>query len=184
MTTLIGFGVLAILMALRIPVGIAMGIVGTAGIAQIVDWSAAYRMIGTIAVRTTTDYAFGIIPMFLLMGSLVSRSGISSELYRAANAFVGHFRGGLALATIGACGGIFRDIWLVCRHGGYFLLDRVSGNVAEILSKEPGGRRDCGRGFIGNSDTALNRACSLRDHHAAGYRQAVQSQAYCPAFWR
>jgi len=105
MTTLIGFGVLAILMALRIPVGIAMGIVGTAGIAQIVDWSAAYRMIGTIAVRTTTDYAFGIIPMFLLMGSLVSRSGISSELYRAANAFVGHFRGGLALATIGACGG-------------------------------------------------------------------------------
>jgi tripartite ATP-independent transporter DctM subunit len=52
-----------------------------------------------------TDYTFGVIPMFLLMGAFVSNSGMSRELFRAANAFVGHFRGGLGIATIAACAG-------------------------------------------------------------------------------
>lgn len=105
MTAFIGFLALAALMLLRVPIGFAMGIVGAGGVSYIIGWPAAYRMIGTIAIRTTTDYAFGIIPMFLLMGSIVMGSGVSTELYRAANAFVGRFRGGLALATISACGG-------------------------------------------------------------------------------
>lgn len=105
MIAFIGFLALAALMLLRVPIGFAMGIVGAGGVSYIIGWPAAYRMIGTIAIRTTTDYAFGIIPMFLLMGSIVMGSGVSTELYRAANAFVGRFRGGLALATISACGG-------------------------------------------------------------------------------
>ena len=56
-------------------------------------------------MRTVTDYTFGVIPMFLLMGSFVSNSGMSRELFRAANGFVGHLRGGLGIATVGACGG-------------------------------------------------------------------------------
>ena len=56
-------------------------------------------------MRTVTDYTFGVIPMFLLMGAFVSNSGMSRELFRAANAFVGHLRGGLGIATIAACGG-------------------------------------------------------------------------------
>jgi len=56
-------------------------------------------------MRTVTDYTFGIIPMFLLMGQFSSRSGMSRELFKAANAFFGHVRGGLGLATIAACGG-------------------------------------------------------------------------------
>jgi len=52
-----------------------------------------------------TDYQFGVIPMFLLMGAFVSTSGVSRELFRAANTFVGHRRGGLGLATIVSCGG-------------------------------------------------------------------------------
>jgi tripartite ATP-independent transporter DctM subunit len=56
-------------------------------------------------MRTVTDYTFGVIPMFLLMGAFVSNSGMSRELFRAANAFVGHRRGGLGIATIAACGG-------------------------------------------------------------------------------
>ncbi len=105
MMAVIAFIALGCLMLLRVPIGLAMGIVGAVGVGQIIGWHGAYRMIGTIAIRTTTDYAFGIIPMFLLMGAIVSHSGVSTELYRAANAFVGRFRGGLALATIGACGG-------------------------------------------------------------------------------
>src|SRR5204862_5185787 len=56
-------------------------------------------------MRTVTSYQFGVIPMFLLMGAFVSASGVSRELFRAANTFVGHRRGGLGLATIVSCGG-------------------------------------------------------------------------------
>jgi tripartite ATP-independent transporter DctM subunit len=56
-------------------------------------------------MRTVTDYTFGVIPMFMLMGAFVSVSGVSRELFRAANAFIGHLRGGLGVATVVACGG-------------------------------------------------------------------------------
>jgi tripartite ATP-independent transporter DctM subunit len=62
-------------------------------------------MIGQTSMRTVTDYNFGVIPMFLLMGAFVSNSGMSRELFRAANGFVGHRKGGLGIATIAACGG-------------------------------------------------------------------------------
>ncbi|MES2050572.1 MAG: TRAP transporter large permease, partial [Pseudomonadota bacterium] len=55
--------------------------------------------------RTVTDYTFGVIPMFMLMGAFVSISGVSKELFKAANAFLGHLRGGLGVATVIACGG-------------------------------------------------------------------------------
>ena len=56
-------------------------------------------------MRTATDYNFSLIPMFVLMGVFATASGMSKELFRAGHAWLGHFRGGLALATIGACGG-------------------------------------------------------------------------------
>src|SRR5258705_3280806 len=56
-------------------------------------------------MRRVTDYPFGVIPFFLLMGPFVSISGMSRELFRAANGFVGHLRGGLGIATVAACGG-------------------------------------------------------------------------------
>ena len=62
-------------------------------------------MVGQTSMSIVTDYKFGVIPMFLLMGAFVSRSGMSRELFKAANTFVGHLRGGLGLATIAACGG-------------------------------------------------------------------------------
>src|SRR3984885_1173741 len=92
----IGFVVLFTLMLLRVPVGMAMGLVGG---------TPALKMVGQTSMRTVTDYTFGVIPMFLLMGAFVSRSGMSRELFQAANRFVGHRRGGLGIATIAACAG-------------------------------------------------------------------------------
>src|SRR5271170_3658833 len=92
-------------MLLRVPVGMAMGLVGVTGFAYLVNGDAALKIVGHTSMRTATDYTFGVIPMFLLMGAFVSNSGMSRELFRAANAFVGHFRGGLGLATIAACAG-------------------------------------------------------------------------------
>ena len=100
-----GFVALFALILLRVPVGMAMGLVGVTGYGYVVGAAPALKMVGLTSMRTVTDYTFGVIPMFLLMGSIVSHSGMSRELFRAANSFVGHWRGGLGVATIAACGG-------------------------------------------------------------------------------
>ena len=102
---LIGFIALFTLMLLRVPVGMAMGLVGVCGYSYIVGTGPALKLIGQTSMRTVTDYTFGVIPMFMLMGAFVSVSGVSRELFRAANAFIGHMRGGLGVATVVACGG-------------------------------------------------------------------------------
>jgi C4-dicarboxylate transporter DctM subunit len=101
----IGFVVLFILMLLRVPVGMAMGLVGVTGYAYLVGAGPALKLVGQTSMRTVTDYTFGVIPMFILMGAFVYISGVSRELFRAANTLVGHLRGGLGFATVIACGG-------------------------------------------------------------------------------
>ena len=101
----IGFVALFTLMLLRVPVGMAMGLVGVCGYSYMAGSGPALKLIGQTSMRTVTDYTFGVIPMFMLMGAFVSVSGVSRELFRAANAFIGHLRGGLGMATVIACGG-------------------------------------------------------------------------------
>src|SRR5579863_641534 len=101
---LTGFAALFLLMLLRVPVGMAMGLVGVCGFGYLTGFTPALKLVGQTTMRTVTDYTFGVIPMFLLMGALVTVSGVSRELFRAANSFVGHWRGGLGVATIAACG--------------------------------------------------------------------------------
>jgi tripartite ATP-independent transporter DctM subunit len=102
---ILGFVVLFVLMLLRVPVGMAMGLVGVGGFTYLVGWGPAFKNVGHTTMRTVTDYNFAVIPLFLLMGSFATTSGMSRELFRGANAFVGHLRGGLGIATIAACGG-------------------------------------------------------------------------------
>ena len=105
LVAIIGFVTLFALMLLRVPVGMAMGLVGVSGYAYLVGPGPALKLVGQTSMRTVTDYTFGVIPMFMLMGAFVSVSGVSRELFRAANAFIGHLRGGLGVATVVACGG-------------------------------------------------------------------------------
>src|ERR1700734_2245593 len=102
---ILGFVALFVLMVLRVPVGMAMGLVGVSGFGYLVGLTPALKLVGQTSMRTVTDYTFGVIPMFLLMGTFVSHSGMSRDLFRAANGFVGHLRGGLGIATVAACGG-------------------------------------------------------------------------------
>src|ERR1044071_5355668 len=102
---IIGFVALFVLMLLRVPVGMAMGLVGVTGFAYLTSGGPALKMVGQTSMRTVTDWNFAVIPMFLLMGSFATTSGMSRELFRAANAVMGHLRGGLGIATIAACGG-------------------------------------------------------------------------------
>jgi tripartite ATP-independent transporter DctM subunit len=100
-----GFVTLFVLMLLRVPIGMAMGLVGVAGFGYLTSGGPALKIVGHTTMRTVTDFNYAVVPLFLLMGSFATTSGMSRELFRAANAFIGHLRGGLGIATILACGG-------------------------------------------------------------------------------
>jgi len=102
---IIGFISLFTLMLLRVPIGMAMGLVGVAGFGYLTSAGPALKIVGHTTMRTVTDFNYAVVPLFLLMGSFATTSGMSRELFRAANAFIGHLRGGLGIATILACGG-------------------------------------------------------------------------------
>ena len=78
---IIGFLVLFGLMLMRVPVGMAMGLVGVTGFAYLVNGEAALKIIGHTSMRTVTDYTFGVIPMFILMGAFVTNSGMSRSCF-------------------------------------------------------------------------------------------------------
>ncbi|MDW8469597.1 MAG: TRAP transporter large permease [Burkholderiales bacterium] len=102
---LVGFAAFLALAFLRVPLWISMILVGTLGFTWKVSLPAALSMIGQIAYETSMSYALSVVPLFVLMGNLVTRARLSEELYDAAYAFFGHLRGGLALSTIVACAG-------------------------------------------------------------------------------
>jgi len=87
-----------------VPIGFAMGIVGVTGFATIVGWGPAVSMVGQIAIDNVMNYNFSVLPLFIAMGALFAHSRMADELFAAAQAFLGHLRGGLAMATILACG--------------------------------------------------------------------------------
>lgn len=102
---LLGFAILLALVFFGMPIGFAMTAVGFAGIAWFIGFSPALHMAGQIVYDNSLNYGFAVLPLFLLMGSFIARSGLSEELFDAANSFLGHLRGGLAMAAVVACGG-------------------------------------------------------------------------------
>lgn len=98
------FLVLIVLLAITVPIGVAMMLCGVGGLAMIIGLVPSLSLFGTTVMQSVVTYDLSIIPLFILMGALASRSGLSQELYDAFNAWLGGFRGGLALATVGACG--------------------------------------------------------------------------------
>lgn len=103
--TLIGFLVLFTLMGLRVPIAFAMGLVGYVGFGVLVNWNAAAAMVAGTVYETALTYSLAVVPLFILMGNLITQAGLSQQLYAASYALLGHYRGGLAMATILACGG-------------------------------------------------------------------------------
>ncbi|KPQ20116.1 MAG: TRAP transporter, DctM subunit [Rhodobacteraceae bacterium HLUCCA24] len=100
-----GFAALFALIFARVPIALALALVGTVGFALLTGWRPAMALVGQTVRDSTLAYSLSVIPLFILMGNFLSHGGLSRELYRAAWSFVGHFRGGLAHATIVACGG-------------------------------------------------------------------------------
>jgi C4-dicarboxylate transporter, DctM subunit len=102
----LSFPVLLVLIFLRVPIGLAMLALGLMG-SGIVYGSAAplLNQMKTLAYGTFSNHSLSIIPLFLLMGQFASMGGMSKALFKAAEAFLGHRKGGVAMAAIGACAG-------------------------------------------------------------------------------
>ncbi len=103
--SLIGFAAVLILVLLRMPIAFAMGLVGMVGYMELNSFRGAISMVGRLIIDTTQNYGLSVVPLFILMGLFVNKGGLSRELYAVSFAFLGHFRGGLAMATICACAG-------------------------------------------------------------------------------
>jgi tripartite ATP-independent transporter DctM subunit len=104
---LLGLLAMLVIAFVRVPIALAMAAVGIVGYAYMRDWNwtVAFAMAQTKIYETGRNYTLSVVPLFILMGNFVTRAGMSQELFRAAYAFIGHFRGGLAMATIWASAG-------------------------------------------------------------------------------
>ncbi len=100
-----GIVVLLVLLLAGLPIAVGMLLVGGIGVALLLNPTAALAMLGQISYQTGLNYELSVVPLFILMGNLIVQAGLADELYAASHAWLGHRRGGLAMATIVACGG-------------------------------------------------------------------------------
>jgi tripartite ATP-independent transporter DctM subunit len=100
-----GIVLVLMLMAFGIPVGIAMGLIGFAGLGYLISISAAFAKIGVSAFATMSNYSLAVLPLFILMAEIIFTVGLSKELFKLIQKWTGRLPGGLAIATIGSCAG-------------------------------------------------------------------------------
>ncbi len=101
----LGLAILLALIFAGVPIAFSLSAVGLAGVVSLIGLDPALAMLGQVYFDSGRSYTLSVVPLFLLMGNFVVQSGIASELYDAANAWLRHRKGGLAMATIVACGG-------------------------------------------------------------------------------
>jgi C4-dicarboxylate transporter, DctM subunit len=102
---LCGLALMMLLAFVRVPIALAMGLVGFLGLWWMKGLGPSMASATTVVYESGFQYTLSVVPLFILMGNFVTRAGMSKELYRAAYTFVGHLRGGLAMATVMACAG-------------------------------------------------------------------------------
>lgn len=99
------FALMLTLMAFRVHIAVAMLVVGVIGYVSLVGWLPLLAHLKTAPYARFSNYDLSVIPLYLLMGAFAARGGLSKSLFDAASAFMGHWRGGLAISAVGACAG-------------------------------------------------------------------------------
>lgn len=102
---LAGFGGLLLLAFIGLPLGFSMMVVGFFGFAFVRGFVPAQEVVGQQIIDLAMNQGFSVLPLFLLMGAFVYRAALSNDIYEAAYAWLGHFRGGLSMTTVTACAG-------------------------------------------------------------------------------
>ncbi|WP_428925711.1 TRAP transporter large permease [Marinibacterium sp. SX1] len=100
----VGIAIVGVLLLLGVPISFALAGVGMVGVAAIIGWTPALSLLGSTFFDNGRDYSLSVLPLFLMMGNFVVQSGIATELYNSAYAWLRHRKGGLATATVIACG--------------------------------------------------------------------------------
>ena len=100
-----GIAVLLALLVIRVPVAVAMITVGVGGYVSLNGWLPLFNYAKTSVYHAFSNYDLSVVPMFLLMSQFASKAGLSRALFEAANTFLGHRRGGVAMAAVGGCAG-------------------------------------------------------------------------------
>lgn len=103
--SLVGMGILLVMVFLRVPIAFAMAIVGGVGFGLMRGWEPAGSMVGHTVFETGLNYSLSVVPLFIFMGNVLAGSGIAQGLFAAADRVFGRMRGGLAMATVLSCGG-------------------------------------------------------------------------------
>ncbi|HEX6014664.1 MAG TPA: TRAP transporter large permease, partial [Geminicoccaceae bacterium] len=98
----LSFAVMLVLLALRMPIAIAMFSCGSVGYVLLAGWQPYLAYLETTPYYVLSNYTLSVIPLFLLMGAFAEQGGLSQRIFAAANAFIGHVRGGIAMAAVGA----------------------------------------------------------------------------------
>lgn len=100
----VGLALLGVLLFAGVPISFALAGVGTLGVAAIIGWTPALSLLGSVFFDNSRDYSISVLPLFLMMGNFVVQSGVAEDLYTSAYAWLRHRKGGLATATVVACG--------------------------------------------------------------------------------
>ena len=168
------FPVLLVLIFLRVPIGLSMLVVGLIGSWQVYGSAAPLlNQMKNLAYSQFSSHSLSIVPLFLLMGQFATLGGMSQALFKAAEAFIGHRKGGVGMAAIGACAGF----GAIC--GSSLATAATMGQVAlpelqaRRLCRQPVDRRAGGRRHAGHPDPAVDRARHLRHPGRAEHRQAL-----------
>ena len=153
-----------------------MGLVGFLGVAYLRDWNfaPALAMVETKVYETGRNYTLSVVPLFILMGNLVTRAGMSQELFRAAYTFIGHLRGGLAMATVVRLRRLRRHLRLLDRHRRHHGQGRLSGHEGARLLGPPVDRGDRRRRNARHPHSAVDAHGDLRRDDGDQHRQAVR----------
>ena len=142
------FALMMALIILRMPIAISMFVCGALGFGMIAGWRPLIGLMAEVPYSRVANHELTVIPLFVLMGQLASQGGISQGLYRSARAWVGHFRGGIAMATIGGCADVRCHLRLLGRdrsdNGVYRLTRdatlRLFGRALDQLRWPPAAR--------------------------------------------
>ncbi len=143
----IGFAAAILMIFLEIPVAVALGLVGLVGSAMVIGTTGAMAIGATTVWDSVTNYTLTMLPLFVMMGNLAAQSGLSSRLYRSMSVLIGHRKGGLALATIGASAG-FGMI-----SGSSLATTATMGRIAMPEMQEAGYSRPLSAGSIAAGGT-------------------------------
>ena len=114
---LVGLFALIGLIAIRVPIVYSMMLVGTIGIAILSGPAILLSQLKTLGYGQFSIYDLSVVPMFVLMGNIATRAGLSRDLFRAANAWLGWMKGGVAMSAIAACAGKERPRPVTARNG-------------------------------------------------------------------